>query len=79
MRWGVQVVWLAAVLAVAGAAVSYFARPDSEPSARSAHPPLEVGEMRFEVLTDSPGERAFVILIHNPAPVPRRIIGVGEG
>ncbi len=79
MKWHIRVVWTVAALTLTGAGVSYFATRDSGPQEASQQPPLEVGETTFEVLADSPGRREFVIPIHNPASVPRRIIGVGEG
>ena len=42
-------------------------------------PPFVVAETEFNFESLPPGEHEFVVLITNPADVPRRIIGLAEG
>jgi hypothetical protein len=79
MRWLTRTTLALAAVAVAAALVCSFFGPGSTTTTTVTQPPLELGETQFEVIAEFPGERELVIPISNPAKVPRRIVGVGEG
>jgi len=74
MRWLPKIfaIFALAALALGG----YFFDTDRPPEAPS---PFVVAATKFNFESLPPGEHEFVVLITNPANVPRRILGLAEG
>ena len=74
MRWLPKI---AALLAIAALALGgYFFDTDRPPP---VPPPFVIAETEFNFEDLPLGEHEFVVLITNPANVPRRILGLAEG
>ena len=74
MRWLPRITVLLALAALA--AGGYFYVRDRPPE---VPPPFVIAETEFNFEDLPLGEHEFVVLITNPANVPRRILGLAEG
>ncbi len=74
MRWLPKITALLALAALAAGGYLYVTDPPP-----TVPPPFVIAETEFNFETLPPGEQEFVVLITNPANVPRRIIGLAEG